>query len=196
MTTYPIHIDKGRDDAVVSYPIEISNGHGEILTFERLVSTPDGDRLEVRVVAQPQSGPPMHVHWQQEEGLTVVSGRIGYQMAGEEPRYVEAGESAVFPAGVAHRWWAEGDQPVHATGYVLPANNMVYFLSEIYRSMRASGSGKPNDFDAAFLLHKYRSEFAMIDIPPFVIRFVFPMLRLAGKVTGRFKKFERGPDPL
>jgi quercetin dioxygenase-like cupin family protein len=181
---------------MTTYPLQINNGHGEILTFERLVATPNGDRLEISVVAQPQSGPPMHVHWQQEEGLTVVTGRLGYQIKGEAPRYAEAGETVVFAPGVAHRWWVEGDQPLHGTGYVEPAHNMVYFLSEVYRSMRANGGGRPAEFDAAYLLHKYRSEFAMLDIPPFVVRFVFPVLRLLGRLTGRFKRFEGGPAPL
>jgi quercetin dioxygenase-like cupin family protein len=39
---------------------------------------------------QPGAGPPMHVHFKQEEGLTVVAGRLGYQLKGGPPRYDSA----------------------------------------------------------------------------------------------------------
>jgi quercetin dioxygenase-like cupin family protein len=177
------------------YPIRLENGHGEVLIFERLVKTATGDRLEGRNEVQPGSGPPMHVHFQQEEGLTVVAGRLGYQVSGQPPRYATVGESVVFAPGVAHRFWADGDEQLSCTAYIEPAHNVVYFLSEIFRSTRANG-GRPDSFEAAYLLHKYRSEFAMLDIPRFVLRAVFPVLRLVGGLTGRFKALAQGPAPL
>jgi quercetin dioxygenase-like cupin family protein len=179
---------------MTTYPIQIDNGHGEVLTFERLVPTPEGDRLEVSNMVRPQAGPPMHVHYLQDECLTVLAGRLGYQVEGEEPRYAGVGESVMFRRGVAHRFWAEGEMTLRTSGYVEPANNIVYFLSAIYRSMRANG-GRPSAFDSAYLLHRYRSEFGMRDIPAFATRFVFPVLRVIGGLTGRFKEFERGPAP-
>ena len=180
---------------MTTYPIRIENGSGEVLIFERLMQTATGERLEVRNEVQPGAGPPMHVHWKQEEGLTVVAGRIGYQIKGQPPRYAEVGEMVVFKPGVAHRFWADGQELLRCTGYVQPAGNIVYFLSEVYRSMRTNG-GRPNTFDAAFLLHKYRSEFAMLSIPAFVTRVIFPVLQLIGSLTGRYKDLERGPAPL
>lgn len=179
---------------MTTFPIQIDNGHGETLTFERLVPTPTGDRLECRNEVAPGAGPPMHVHFKQEEALTVVAGRLGYQVDGQAPRYATAGETVVFAPGVAHRFWADGDLPLHCTGYIQPANNIVYFLSEIYRSTRANG-GRPDAFASAYLLHKYRSEFAMPAIPGFVARVIFPLLRLIGGLTGRFRQLDRGPAP-
>jgi len=175
---------------VTTYPIQIDNGHGEVLTFERLVPTPEGGRLEVSSIVQPKAGPPMHVHHLQDEGMTVLAGRMGYQIAGEQPRSATVGESVVFKRGVAHRFWAEGDQPLHASGYIEPAEQVVDLLSALYRSMRANG-GRPGAFDAAYLLHRYRGEFALLDIPPFVAWFVFPLLRVVGGLTGRFDALER-----
>ena len=180
---------------MIAYPIRIENGHGETITFERLVTTPSGDRLEGWNEVEPGAGPPMHVHFKQEEGLTVVSGRLGYEIKGEPARYAEAGESVVFAPGMAHRFWADGDERLRCMGYVQPADNIAYFLSEVFRSTRENG-GKPNPFEAAYLLHKYRSEFAMLDIPEFVIRVIFPVLRFIGGLTGRFKELSRGPSPL
>lgn len=179
---------------MTSYPIRIESGHGEALIFERLVATADGDRLEGYNEVAPGAGPPMHVHFQQEEGLTVVAGRLGYQIEGEAPRYAGVGETVVFAPGVGHRFWADGDEPLRCAAYIQPAGNIVYFLSEVFRSTRANG-GRPDPFEAAYLLHKYRSEYAMLAIPAFVRRVVFPALRLVGGLTGRFEHLERGPAP-
>ena len=35
----------------------------------------------------------MHTHWLQDEALTVVKGRIGYQVYGERPEYAGEGET-------------------------------------------------------------------------------------------------------
>jgi hypothetical protein len=101
----------------------------------------------------------------------------------------------LFVRGVAHRFWADRDEPLRCTAYIEPADNIVYFLSNVFRSTRENG-GKPNAFEAAYLLHKYRNEFAMLDIPSFVTCIIFPVLRLIGSLTGRFKDLERGPAPL
>jgi quercetin dioxygenase-like cupin family protein len=177
-------------------PLRIENGHGEVLTFERRVVTPTGERIEGSNVVQPGAGPPMHVHFRQEEGLTVVAGRLGYEVRGEAPRFAGPGETVVFAPGVAHRFWADGDEVLRCDTFMQPPHNTVYFLTEIYRSMRESGREMPDPFDAAFLLHKYRSEFDMLVIPGLVRRVVFPVLRLVGAVTGRYRRFAGGPEPL
>lgn len=180
---------------MTTYPIRIENGHGETLVFERLITTPGGGRLEGWNEVEPGAGPPMHVHFKQEEGLTVVAGRLGYQLQGEPPRTAEVGETVVFAPGVAHRFWADGDERLRCTAYIEPAGNVAYFLGEVFRSARANG-GRPDLFETAHLLHKYRSEYAMAAIPAFVVHAVFPVLRLVGRLTGRLKALEGGPAPL
>lgn len=181
---------------MTTLPLRIENGNGEVLAFERVVITPTGERLEVINEVQPGAGPPMHVHFRQEEGLTVVDGRLGYQIQGEAPRYAGPGETVVFAPGVAHRFWADGEHALRCTGYAQPPNNLIYFLSEVYRSMRDHGGTTPDPFDAAYLLHTYRSEFAMLDIPPFVQRVIFPVLRLIGHLSGKYRRFAHRPAPL
>ena len=38
----------------------------------------------------------MHVHYCQDEALTVRTGRIGYQRLGEAPQFAGPGETVVF----------------------------------------------------------------------------------------------------
>lgn len=181
---------------MTALPVQIENGNGEVSTFERLVMMPTGERLEGTTNVQPGKGPPMHIHFQQEEGLTVLEGRMGYQILGHTPRYAGPGETVVFAPGVAHRFWADGDQLLRCTAYAQPPNNMVYFLGEVFRSMRENGGTKPDLIEAAYLLHKYRSEFAMLNIPRFVQVAIFPVLRLIGRLSGKTARFAQGPTPL
>lgn len=178
-----------------TYPHTIDNGQGERLTFLRRVPTPEGDVLEVENEVQPNVGPPMHVHHFQEEGLTVVEGRIGYQRKGEEPQFAEAGATVVFKPGEVHRFWNAGEGLLKCTGYISPADSIEYFLGGIYEAQKKAGSLRPDMFDAAFLARRYRNEFAMAEIPAFVQRFVFPVMVAIGNVTGKFRKFADAPPP-
>jgi quercetin dioxygenase-like cupin family protein len=177
-----------------NYPHTINNGHGEELTFVRLVKNKDGDWLEVRNEVTPGSGPPMHVHHLQDECLTVVKGKIGIHVEGEHPVFYGVGETALFKRGVAHRFWNAGDEALVCEGWVKPAYNLEYFLTEIYESTRANGGKGPRAFDGAYLLSKYRSEFDMTGIPGFVKKVIFPVTLFFGKLRGKHRKFEGAPD--
>jgi quercetin dioxygenase-like cupin family protein len=179
-----------------SLPVTIDNGAGERLTFERVERGPNGDRLIVANEVQPGAGPPMHVHHRQAEALTVVAGRLGYRIRGGEEGVLGPGETATFEAGVAHAFWADGDEVLRCSGWIDPPHNVVYFLSEIYRSTAANGGRKPDDFDAAWLMHRYRSEFDLVDVPGFVKGAVFPVLRTIGSLTGRYRKYADAPPPV
>ena len=87
-----------------TYPYTIENGSGEVLTFLGRVRGQDGERVEAEARAQPGAGPPMHVHHLQEEAMTVVSGKLGFQMVGGPPQYAGPGETKIFAPGVGHRW--------------------------------------------------------------------------------------------
>lgn len=148
-----------------TYPHSITNGAGERITFLRRVQGPAGDRLEAENLVKPGSGPPMHVHVHQEEAITVERGRLGYQRPGEEPRFGGPGETVVFEPGEAHRFWNAGDEDLLCTGYIQPADNAEYFLTALFESHRKSGGSRPDLFEVAFLIRRYRSEFHMLEIP-------------------------------
>jgi hypothetical protein len=154
-----------------------------------------GDRLEVENVVEPGAGPVMHVH-HQEEALTVLQGRIGYQRLGERARFAGPGETVAFRAGEAHKFWNAGEEDLRGTGYIEPADNVEYFLGAIFESQRRSGGSRPNLFDAAFLARRYRSEFGMAGIPAPVQRLVFPVLVAIGRLLGRYGKYADAPEPV
>ncbi len=179
-----------------TYPHTIENGAGERLTFLRRVPGPTGDRLEVENVVQPGAGPPMHVHHLQVEALTVERGRLAWQRPGEPPQYAETGETATFRPGEAHKFWNPGQDVLRCTGYIEPADNVEYILSQIFASTRRNGGAVPGLFDAAYLTRRYRSEMAMLEIPAVVQSVLFPLLVVIGRVLGKYRKYEGGPEPV
>jgi len=179
-----------------TYPHTIENGAGERLTFLRRVPGASGDRLEGENLVKPGSGPPMHVHYLQEEALTVQEGRIGYQRLGQPPQFAGPGETVTFKAGEAHKFWNAGESDLRCTAYIEPADNVEYFLTEIFESTKRSGGARPGMLDAAFLTRRYRSEFAMVDIPAPVQRFVFPLLIAVGRLLGRYRRYADAPESV
>lgn len=177
------------------YPYTIDNGHGELLTFKGITQGPDGVRVEAEGVAQPGAGPPMHVHYLQDEAVRVVSGKLGYQVLGEEPQVAGPGQLVVWPAGTPHKWWNAGDEELRSTGWCKPPDNIEFFLGTLFASTKENG-GRPGLFDAAFLLTRYRSEFGMVDMPAMVRHAVIPIVYAAGTVLGKYRKFKDAPEPI
>lgn len=179
-----------------SYPHTIDNGFGEELTFLRQVKDDTGGRIEVKNRVSPGAGPPMHVHHLQDESLTVLQGKIGVQIAGQAPLFYGPGETVTFRRGEVHRFWNAGEEVLICQGWVGPAYNIEYFLTEMFLSIKANGGKKPKPLDAAYLLTKYKSEFDMMEVPPFVKRVIFPIMIFIGKLTGRYRKYAGGPEPV
>lgn len=178
------------------FPHTITNPTGETLIFKGLVPEPDGDRLLVENYVTPKSGPPMHTHFLQEEALTVVAGRIGYQVQGGQPQYADVGEKIVFKRGTPHRFWNAGDDILHCTGYVKPANTIVFYLSAIYAAQNKTGTERPDKFDGAYLLKRYASEYDMAELPLFVKKIIIPITYYIGRLLGKYKHFKNAPEPV
>jgi quercetin dioxygenase-like cupin family protein len=167
------------------YPYTIDNGMGETLTFTGVTRRPDGDRLGADGVARPGAGPPMHVHYLQDEAATVVSGRLGYLVPGGEARFANPGEEVIWPAGTPHKWWNAGNTELRIAGWCRPPDNIEFFLGALFASTRQN-RGRPSLFDAAFLTTRYRSEFAMLEMPALVRRVVLPGVYLIGRLLGKY----------
>jgi uncharacterized cupin superfamily protein len=178
------------------YPYTIENGAGESITFLRRVPGKTGDRLEIENVVGRGSGPPMHTHHFQEEALTVTQGRMACQRPGEEPHFAEVGATVTFKAGEAHKFWNAGDVELRCTGYIEPADNIEFFLGALYDSTKRNGGHRPDPFDAAFLITRYRSEFSMVEIPAPVQKVVFPLQVALGRLLGKYARYKDAPEAV
>lgn len=180
----------------VTYPHTIESCVGEKLVFQELQQEPDGDRLLVENYVMPGSGPLMHTHWLQDEALTVVKGKIGYQVKGGPEQFAGEGETVTFERGTPHRFWNAGTEILHCKGYIKPANTIVFYLSAIFAAQNKSGKAQPEIFDAAYLIKRYSSEYDLTDMPVFVKKIIIPVTYYAGKLLGKYKHFKNAPEPL
>ena len=95
----------------------------------------------------------------------------------------------------SHRLWNAGDHELVCSGYVRPPDNLEYYLTQMFTSMRENGGKRPGLFDTAYLLTRYRSEFGMAEIPAPVQRVVFPVVVFVGRLFGKHRRFADAPEP-
>jgi len=179
-----------------TYPHIIENPQGEKLIFHSIEEEDGEKKIIVSNEVAPGSGPPFHVHFKQDECIRVVSGRLGYQLDGEEEKFLGPGEQIVFKRGQMHRFWNAGQEVLSCEGWVKPAHSLDYFLSGIYNSMNKAGKPQGDPFDTAFLMTRYKSEYDMKVIPVFVKQVIFPITVFIGRLLGKYKHFQDAPPPI
>src|SRR5215207_9937462 len=110
-------------------PLTIKNHLGEKLVFHRMEMEEGEEKLVVDNFVAPNAGPLMHIHHRQDESLTVVRGKMGYQVLGEPAKFVGVGETVLFKRGIPHRFWNAGETELNCHGWIRPANNIIFYLS-------------------------------------------------------------------
>jgi quercetin dioxygenase-like cupin family protein len=80
----------------ITLPLAIESKTSEKLTFLRIAVRDGIEYLEGENEVQPNAGPPMHVHYRQDESFTVMSGKLGYQDHGKEKKYAGPGETVLI----------------------------------------------------------------------------------------------------
>lgn len=177
-------------------PHTIESGLGEQMIFKEIIREPDGDKVIIEGRCRPKAGPTMHVHLKQDEALTVVQGKMGCQILGQEPVFYSVGETATFLRNVPHRFWNAGDDELVVSSWVKPVNSLIFFLTALYAAQKKSGTGRPEMFDAAYLMTRYKSEYDLPELPSFVKKVVMPITYRIGQLLGKYKKFDGAPEPL
>ncbi|MEO5582248.1 MAG: cupin domain-containing protein [Saprospiraceae bacterium] len=177
-------------------PYTIENGLGEKIIFSEIIHEADGDRVITEGICAPKGGPVMHVHYMQDEGFAVVQGSMVYQIHGQEPVHLSKGQTATFFRNEPHRFWNDGNEPLHIKGWIKPVNSIIFFLSALYAAQKKSGSGRPEIFDAAYLTVRYKNEYGTYAIPAFAQKVILPVVYIIGKLLGKYEKFKDAPVPL
>ncbi|GAB3494055.1 hypothetical protein GCM10027341_09740 [Spirosoma knui] len=180
----------------ITYPHTIENGHGEKLIFQGVIREPDGDKVYGENFVSPGGGPPMHVHWLQDEGFTVIKGKIGYQIQGQPEQFAGEGDTILFKRGVGHRFWNAGTDTLQCKAWIKPANTIVFFLSSIFAAQTKSNTTRPELFDTAYLLTRYKSEYDMMEIPKFVRKGIMPVIYRVGKLLNKYEHFKDAPQAV
>ncbi|ULQ54699.1 cupin domain-containing protein [Flavihumibacter fluvii] len=179
----------------IKYPHIIENCIGEKIIFLDVQQSRDGEKLLVENYVKPGVGPVMHTHYLQDEQITVLEGKIGYQVQGQPEQFAGIGETVLFKKGTPHRFWNAGQEILHCKGFIQPANTSVFFLSAIFAAQNKSGKAKPEIFDAAYLLTRYSSEYDLTELPSFVKKIILPVICYIGKLLGKYEHFRNAPAP-
>lgn len=160
------------------------SGQSTSTTASRVIQNPiSGERIVIRQSGAQTNGhllafdlflppgghvPAAHIHPEQEERFTVISGLMRFRLNG---RTVLAGpgESVVIPAGHPHWFGNAGSEVSQASVEVRPALRM----EEMFEATEAislaghfPGTRLPRLFDLAALLLDFRRELATPHVPP------------------------------
>lgn len=160
---------------------------GEILNLRRIRNSSGEIILSIDGSLPPHTaGPPLHVHFQQAEALTVKAGTLGASL-GNNKIQVSAGGSASFSAGVVHTWWNAGEDLLELSGHAIPAADFDRYLQAIWAVLNASPSGRPSIFFMAHVLHRHRHTQGFTRPPQFIQRILFPIILFIGRVLGKYR---------
>ena len=165
----------------------LKNRHtGERLALRRLKR---GDEvwLELKGSLPPhREGPPLHVHFAEDEEGRVRSGTISAVING---RRITAGpgESTSLPRGSAHRWWNEGNEPLEFEGYARPVVDLDRYLQAIFEVINAGPEGRPPLFYIAHAALRHRHTQAVLIMPRPIQAVLFRVVLAVGTVLGRYR---------
>ncbi|NDJ76499.1 MAG: cupin domain-containing protein [Chloroflexi bacterium] len=162
-----------------------NNATGETLMFLKTARDTNGSYVEFELTSPPSfEGPPNHAHPLQEERFTVISGKLGVELNGNQ-QVLGPGEEIVVPAGKTHRFWGAGEETVKATVRLTPALHFAELLDITCRSANERNSEEPTLIDGAVLLQRYRDEYKPVFLPLPVRVVVLPFLAIVGRLMGR-----------
>lgn len=141
-----------------------------------------------------QDGPPMHVHHAEIEAATVTSGTLSAMVNGRKI-VVRAGEAAVFPAGSAHRWWNDSDEPLVFGGYAKPVVDLDRYLQAAFDVLNAGAGERPPIFYMAHVAWRHRKTQELRIGPALVQSVLFPAIVALGSVLGKYRGTEWPGSP-
>jgi quercetin dioxygenase-like cupin family protein len=159
---------------------------GEQLDLRRIVRNGEVC-LELKGSLPPrQDGPPLHVHYREHEEGNVIAGTLSAEVDGRVIR-VEAGGTASFPMGSAHRWWNAGDEVLVFEGITKPVVDLDVYLQAAFDVLNAGPAHRPPIFYIAHLAWRHRKTQAVLFAPRWLQAVLVPVVVLVGTVLGRYR---------
>jgi mannose-6-phosphate isomerase-like protein (cupin superfamily) len=165
----------------------LENRHtGERLALKRVVQE-GAVCLELKGSLPPhRQGPPMHIHFVEDEVLHIKSGTLSAVIDGR-PLTVGPGASASIPRGAVHRWWNAGDEPLVLEGYARPVVDVDRYFQAVLEVMNAGPEGRPPLFYMAHVALRHRHTQAALLMPRPIQTLLFQVLVAVGTVLGRYR---------
>lgn len=117
-----------------------------------------------------------HVHPAINESFTLVRGRIGFRVSGQEEIVDQVGRRVELPAGTHHDWWNAGNVEARLIVEVSPAarfEQMVFRqLFGLAQDGKVNAKGMPNLFQTAVLSREFADVLRFTKTPALVQRIV------------------------
>lgn len=159
-----------------------------------------GERLEVRRVMRDgtpclelkgslpprREGPPLHVHFQEDEELTVIAGTLSAEVDGRVFQ-VPAGGTATLPKGSAHRWWNDGDETLVIEGITRPVVDLDVYVAAAFDVLNSGPANRPLLFYMAHLARRHRNTQAVLFAPRWLQAVLVPAVIAVGTLVGRYR---------
>lgn len=167
---------------------EIENPEiGERVRFVRTAADTEGALLETEQWLLPGgSGGVLHVHREQEERFTVISGALRVQI-GREEREFGPGESAVVSPGTPHVFENASPGTTHFRAEVRPALRTEEFferLASLAQQTGATPERRMGLMALAPLVSEYRREVSLPHVPRVVQRAAIGLLAATARRRG------------
>jgi len=165
----------------------LANRHtGEQLQLRRIVL--DGVMcLELRGTVPPhQDGPPLHIHYYEDEEGTVGAGTLSAEVDGRHLQ-IDAGGTARLPKGSAHRWWNAGDDTLMFEGLARPVVDLDVYLAAAFDVLNSGPANRPPLFYLAHLAWRHRKTQTVLFAPRWAQAIIVPLLVLVGTILGRYR---------
>jgi quercetin dioxygenase-like cupin family protein len=133
---------------------------GTRTVFRATAASTEGGYVEVEQTYPPHSAkPPLHLHPQQDEHFTVVSGRLHALVGGQE-RELAAGEVLEVPRGTSHQMWAVADEPTVVVWRTTPALRTDQMFCDLWQ-VAADNGFEPDLLKAYEVTLRYPDEFCL-----------------------------------
>ena len=165
----------------------LENRHtGERLELRRVMR--DGAMcLELKGSLPPRSeGPPLHVHFQEDEEAIVTAGTLSAEVDGRVFQ-VPVGGTAPLPKGSRHRWWNDGDETLVLEGITRPVIDLDTYFVAAFDVLNSGPANRPPLFYMAHLAWRHRKTQAVLVAPRWLQAVLVPVVVAVGTILGRYR---------
>ena len=165
----------------------LANRHtGERLELRRLRR--NGDVwLELKGTLPPhRQGPPMHIHFAEDEEGHVLAGTLSASVNGQVVT-VPAGKSTALPRGLPHRWWNDGEELLVFEGYAKPVVDLDRYLQAVFEVLNAGPDRRPPLFYMAHAALRHRETQAVLLMPAPIQAVLFRAVVALGTLLGKYR---------
>ena len=171
---------------------------GERIRFLKTWKETGGEYVRVEVTVRPGGVvAAAHVHPYQDERFEVVSGRVTFQLDGQE-LVGRPGDVVLVAAGSAHKFWNAGDEDVRFVTEVRPALKFEQLIETMF-SLAADGKtsrkGMPNPFRLAVIAKEHFDDVRLPFPPVFLQRIGLAIGAPLGRILGYRPTYEPAAPP-